>query len=147
MFNEISDNLFMENFMEFLAITSILFKTNIKLIFGNKKIQKKPFFCLIDDYENDVLIGFDTEYYSFTLFYVLDSFNSNNLAIRSNNKILSQYTDPKTVFEYFKATLESNKAKHYIKLVSQFSKSIPKSDQHHAIYLKENGTFLLFRSF
>ena len=141
-FNEISDDFFMENFMEFLAITSILFKINIKIIFGNKQIQKKPFFCLIDEYENDVLIGFDTEYYSFTLFYVLDSFNSNNLVIRSNNKILSQYSDPKTVFENFKATLESNKAKQHIKLVSQFSKTIPKSDQNHAIYLKESAALL-----
>ena len=141
-FDEIKDDFFMEHFMKFLAIASILFKTNIKIIFGNKKIQKKPFFCLIEEYENDVLIGFDTEYQTFTLFYVLESFYSNNLVIRSNNKILSQYTDPKIVFKHFKAMLDSNTAKQHIKLVSQFSKTIPKSEHHHLIYLKESAALL-----
>ena len=80
-------------------------------------------------------MGFDTEFHKFTLFYVLETFNSKNLIIRSNNKILSQYTDPKIVFKHFKATLDSNTAKQHIKLVSQFSKTIPKSEQHHLIYL------------
>ena len=106
----------MEHFMEFLAIACILFKTNIKIIFGNKRIQKKPFFCLIEEYENDVLIGFDTKFHNFTLFYVLETFYSKNLIIRSNNRILSQYTDPKIVFRHFRATLDSNTAKQHIKL-------------------------------
>ena len=109
---------------------------------ATKEYRKKHFFCLIEEYENDVLIGFDTEYQKFPLFYVLESFYSNNLVIRSNNKIRSQYTDPKIVFKHFKATLDSNKAKQHIKLVSQFSKTIPKSDQNHAIYLKESAALL-----
>ena len=141
-FNEISDEYFMEHFMEFLAIACILFKTNIKIIFGNKRIQKKPFFCLIEEYENDILMGFDTEFHKFTLFYVLETFNSKNLIIRSNNKILPQYTDPKIVFKHFKSKLDSNTAQDHIKLVGQFSKTIPKSEQHHPIYLKESAALL-----
>ena len=112
------------------------------MIFGNSKVQKKPCFSLIEEFNNDILIGFDTEKHVFTLFYVLEYFNLENIKIRTNNKILPQNTNPKKVFEHFKAALESKNAEQHIKLVSQFSKSIPKSDQHHAIYLKESAALL-----
>ena len=140
--NEVSDEFFMNNFMEFLAITSVLFKSNIKLLFGNNKIQKKPYFCFFEDFENDILMGFDTEKSTFTLFYVLEQFELGDQKIRSNNKISPQNTSPKKVFEHFKETLKSDTAKKHIKLVSQFSKSIPKSEQHQAIYLKESAALL-----
>ena len=141
-FNEISDEIFFSYFMEFLAIACILFKVNIKVVFGNNKIQKKPYFSLMNEFKNDILIGFDTIHFNFTLFYVLEKFDFENSKLESNNKILPQNTSPKKVFEHFKASLESDNAKQHIKLVSQFSKSIPKSDQHHAIYLKESAALL-----
>ena len=141
-FNEVSDDFFMENFMEILAITSVIFKSNIKLIFGNNRVQKKPYFCLSTDFDNDILLGFDKDNNKFTLFYVMEPFENNNSTITSNNKILPQHTNPKKVFEHFKATLDSNKAKEHIKIVSQFSKSIPKSEQSQAIYLKESAALL-----
>ena len=141
-FNEISDEYFEDHFMEFLAIASILVKSNIKLIFGNKKIQKKPYFSLTNDFENDILLGFNTSEKTFTLFYVLKMFNDDMSLLRPNNKISAQNTNPKKVFEQFKAALNNETAKKHIKISSQFSKSIPKSDQHQAIYLKESAALL-----
>ena len=141
-FEKISDEFFLSNFDHFLAIASIVFKCNIKLLFGNNRIQKRPYFCLIDGYKTDVLLGYDTNIDKFTLFYILDKIDQDNFKLETNNKMRIDKVDPKIILEQFRKTLDNNEAKKNIKLVSQFSKSIPANELHHAIYLKESCALL-----
>ena len=141
-FKEITDEFFFEHFDYFLAIAGIVFKCNIKLIFGNYKTQKQPYFCSIDGYKTDILLGFETSNQKFTLFYILELFEKENFKLETNNKMRIDKIDPKKILDEFKKTLENNDARKHIKLVSQFSKAIPEKELHHAIYLKESCALL-----
>jgi len=141
-FEKISNEFFLSNFDHFLAIAGIVFKCNIKLIFGNDKIQKRPYFCLIDGFKTDVILGYEEGVNKFTLFYILDKIDLDNFKLETNNKMRIDKVDPKLILEQFKKSLDNNDARQNIKLISQFSKAIAKNELHHAIYLKESSALL-----
>ena len=70
----VSDEFFFENFSEILALCGIIAKRNIKIIFGNGKVVKTPFYYIHSGYELDILIGFDCAAQNFQLLYILDDF-------------------------------------------------------------------------
>jgi len=139
-FEKIWKEFFLSNFDNFLAIAGIVFKCNIKLIIGNGNIQKQPYFCLIDGYKTDVLLGYETNVNKFALFYILDKIYLDNFKLKTNNKMRIDKVDPKIILEQFRKALDNNESKKNIKLISQFS--IPANKLHHTIYLKESCAML-----
>ena len=116
-------------------------KRNIKIVFGMNKIVKKPFFAIHEEFDLDILIGFDCTTNHFDLFYILDDFNENTL--KSNNKFALSTKKPEEIFELFNREIKSENASRKIRLVDQFSKTFAECDKHKPFYQLE-GMALLY---
>ena len=71
-YTEVSEEDFFEHFWKLAEISCIIFKTNIKIVFGSNKVHKLPFCYVSNVYDTDTLIGFDTITQNILLFYILE---------------------------------------------------------------------------
>ena len=65
------------------------------------EIVKKPFFALHEEFDLDILFGFDCLTKQFDLFYILDDFNLNENTLKTNNKFALSTKKPEEIFELF----------------------------------------------
>ena len=130
----VSDEFFFENFSEILALCGIIAKRNIKIIFGNKKVVKTPFYYIHSGYELDILIGFDCAAQNFQLLYILDDFTQGEYNLKSNNRFAFESRSTDEIFKLFNEEIKSDKASKSIRLVDQFSKSFAKADKNRPIF-------------
>ena len=81
------------------------------------EIVKKPFFALHEEFDLDILIGFDCLTKQFDLFYILDDFNLNENTLKTNNKFALSTKKPEEIFELFNKEINSEYASRKIRLV------------------------------
>ena len=112
-------------------------KRNIKIVFGMNKIVKKPFFAIHEEFDLDILVGFDCTTKQFELFYILDDFILDENTLKTNNKFALATKKPGEIFELFNKEIKSENASRKIRLIDQFSKSFAECDKHKPIYQLE----------
>ena len=81
------------------------------------KLLKNRFFALHEEFDLDILIGFDCLTKQFDLFYISDDFNLNENTLKTNNKFALSTKKPQAIFELFNKEIKSEYASRKIRLV------------------------------
>ena len=95
MYTEVSEEDFFEYFWKLAEISCIIFKTNIKIVFGSNKIHKLPFCSVSNLYDTDTLIGFDTITQEVLLLYILEDFHLGKFYLKNNSHITALTAEPR----------------------------------------------------
>lgn len=74
---------------------------------------------------------------NFFLLYILEDFTFESYTLKSNNRYSDEIHNSKEVLEFFTSDIKNDNTAKDIKIVGQFSKTIPTADIHNTIYIKE----------
>ena len=143
--NKMSDDIFFQYFGQIMYLIGLKYRMNIKIIFGNKIKCSTPYTVIIDGFQTDILLGFDTESKQFTLLFIEEDYEFELWKLTSNYKVEINQAPPDTIFRRFKQTLDSTSSPpqgQRVRLIEQFSKTIPMQERHNPIYLLESLSIL-----
>jgi len=140
---KLNEQIFFEHFTEIMCIISVMCKSNVKMIFGNTRVCKQPFLHFSEDYNTDILLGYDCLEQKIYLLYIAEDFTLGRFRLTANTKYDLRQAPPDLILDRFKKELASENPRQAVRLVGQFTKACPMSNTHSAIYIKEAHSILL----
>jgi len=140
---QLDDTIFFENFSAIMNIIAVMGRCNIKMIFGNNRKCKQPFMHFTEQYNTDILLGYDCVEHKIFLFYVEQDFAVGRFKLTSNDKFDLRHAPPDVILDRFKKELASENPRRGIKIIGLFSKNCPQTNLHSPIYIKEGHSLLL----
>ena len=136
--SHITDDVFEKYFAQLCKLISILLMVNVKIIFGHNRPCSTAYCEIALGYRSDLVLAWDCVHKKIYLVFVNNKYDDEIRTLNPSNIVDLNKASPDLILKQFLKTMDTENANKSIRLVGQFSKTVPLSEMNNPIYLKES---------